>query len=241
MGMSWYSKATEEVDLTVMKVMEQNHHELYDAGVTVTTLIARSEDGPAIKVRGCEAAGCIRITKLTERTLGMGDALMILDGERLDSWTSKRLQAVIDHELRHLVLSKSKKTGAIQRDDLDRPRLKIRMHDFEFGWFARTAELYGEDSYEVSQAREIVTATFVQTLLPGMEDAFAPVSAKIVFHSDDQGPTSEIGKRRKQKLISAQQLGVPTDELPRTGSAKSTAALSAKPRRSSKKGNTVAS
>jgi hypothetical protein len=74
-----------------------------------------------------------------------------------------------------------------------------------------------------------------------MEDAFAPVSAKIVFHSDDQGPTSEIGKRRKQKLISAQNLGVPTDELPRTGSAKSTAALSSKPRRSSKKGSTVAS
>ena len=107
----------------------------------------------------------------------MGDALMILDGERLDSWTSKRLQAVIDHELRHLVLSKSKKTGQVQRDDLDRPRLKIRMHDFEFGWFARTAELYGEDSYEVSQAREIITAGFVQPLLPGFEAEIVSPSA----------------------------------------------------------------
>ena len=239
--MAWYSIANEEVNLTIQKVMKENHGDLHAAGVTITALIARSEEGPAIKVRGSEAAGCIRITKLAERTLGLGDAIMTLDGERMDAWTSKRLQAVIDHELRHLVLSKSKKTGAIQRDDLDRPRLKIRMHDFEFGWFARTAELYGEDSYEVSQAREIVTATFVQTLLPGMEDAFAPVSANLVVHSDDQGPTSEIGKRRKQKLISAAKLGGPTDEIPRTGSSKSTAALSAKPKRSSKKGNTEAS
>lgn len=167
--MSWYAIANEEINLTIQKVMKENHQELFNEGVTITALIARSENGPAITVRGCEAAGCIRITKLAERTLGLGDAVMILDGERLDAWTSKRLQAVIDHELRHLVLAKSKKTGQVQRDDQDRPKLKIRPHDFEFGWFARTAELYGEDSYEVSQAREIVSAQFVQLLLPGFE------------------------------------------------------------------------
>lgn len=167
--MSWYAIANEEINLTIQKVMKENHGELFNEGVTITALIARSEEGPAIKVRGCEAAGCIRITKLAERTLGLGDAVMILDGERLDAWTSKRLQAVIDHELRHLVLAKSKKTGQVQRDDQDRPKLKIRQHDFEFGWFARTAELYGEDSYEVSQAREIVSASWVQPLLPGLD------------------------------------------------------------------------
>ena len=167
--MSWYAIANEEINLTIQKVMKENHQELFNEGVTITALIARSENGPAIKVRGCEAAGCIRITKLAERTLGLGDAVMILDGERLDAWSSKRLQAVIDHELRHLVVARSKKTGEVQRDDQDRPKLKIRPHDFEFGWFARTAELYGEDSYEVSQAREIVSAQFVQLLLPGFE------------------------------------------------------------------------
>jgi len=149
--------------------MKENHGDLHAEGVTITAMIARSEEGPAIKVRGCEAAGCIRVTKLMERTLGLGDAVMILDGERLDAWSSKRLQAVIDHELRHLMLAKNKKTGQIQRDDEGRPKLRIRPHDFEFGWFARTAELYGEDSYEVSQAREIVAASWVQLLLPGLE------------------------------------------------------------------------
>ena len=167
--MSWYSIANEEVNLTIQKVMKENHGDLHAAGVTITALIARSEEGPAIKVRGSEAAGSIRITKLAERTLGLGDALMTLDGERMVAWTSKRLQAVIDHELRHLMLAKNKKTGEIQRDDEGRPKLRIRPHDFEFGWFARTAELYGEESYEVSQAREIVAAQFVQNFLPGFE------------------------------------------------------------------------
>lgn len=167
--MSWYSIANEEINLTIQEVMKKNHGDLHAEGVTITAMIARSEEGPAIKVRGCEAAGCIRITKLMERTLGLGDAVMILDGERLDAWSSTRLQAVIDHELRHLMLARNKKTGQIQRDDEGRPKLQIRPHDFEFGWFARTAELYGEDSYEVAQVREIGAAAWVQHFLPGLE------------------------------------------------------------------------
>lgn len=167
--MSWYSIANEEVNLTIQKVMKENHGDLHAEGVKITALIARSEEGPALKVGGKEALGCIRVTKLTERTLGLGDALMILDGESMMAWSSKRLQAVIDHELRHLMLAKNKRTGEIQRDDEGRPKLRIRPHDFEFGWFARTAELYGEESYEVSQAREIVAAQFAQNFLPGFE------------------------------------------------------------------------
>jgi hypothetical protein len=286
MGMSWYSIANEEVNLTIQKVMKENHGDLHAAGVTVTALIARSEEGPAIKVRGSEAAGCIRITKLAERTLGLGDALMTLDGERMDAWTSRRLQAVIDHELRHLMLAKNKKTGQIQLDDEGRPKLRIRPHDFEFGWFARTAELYGEESYEVSQAREIVAAQFVQNFLPGFEidpdptglAAFHrkldPVRAigssvkhvnltvtkkeiaereklqsektddthkfQVIDEEDgDEETTAEFISRQRAKVASERRKAV-HDDVRR----QSTAALSAKatkPKRASKKGDTVAS
>jgi hypothetical protein len=120
---------------------------------------------------------------------------MTLDGERMDAWTSKRLQAVIDHELRHLMLAKNKKTGQIQLDDEGRPKLRIRPHDFEFGWFARTAELYGEESYEVSQAREIVAAQFVQNFLPGFEIDPDPTGLA-AFHSK-LDPVRAIGSRVK--------------------------------------------
>ena len=249
--MSWYSIANEEVNLTIQKVMKENHGELHAAGVTVTALIARSEEGPAIKVRGSEAAGCIRITKLAERTLGLGDALMILDGESMIAWSSKRLQAVIDHELRHLMLAKNKRTGEIQLDDEGRPKLRIRPHDFEFGWFARTAELYGEESYEVSQAREIVAAQFVQNFLPGFEIDPDPTGlaayggkpkASWALEYSDEEITEEFLRRKREKVAAEREkIQLALDSA---GTSQSTAALSAKatkPKRASKKGDTVAS
>jgi hypothetical protein len=260
--MAWYSIANEEVNLTIQKVMKENHGDLHNAGVTITALIARSEEGPALKVGGKEALGCIRVTKLTERTLGLGDALMILDGESMIAWSSKRLQAVIDHELRHLMLAKNKKTGQIQLDDEGRPKLRIRPHDFEFGWFARTAELYGEESYEVSQAREIVAAQFVQNFLPGFEidpdptglgaHSGKPQASKTtddthkfqVVDEEDRKWSRQRAKlaseRRKKDVIASKD----RDEFEASVRRQSTAALSAKatkPKRASKKGDTVAS
>ncbi len=271
--MSWYSIANEEVNLTIQKVMKENHGELHAAGVTITALIARSEDGPALKVGGREALGCIRVTKLTERTLGLGDALMILDGESMIAWSSKRLQAVIDHELRHLMLAKNKRTGEIKLDDEGRPKLRIRPHDFEFGWFARTAELYGEESYEVSQAREIVAAQFVQNFLPGFEidpdptglGAYGgkPQASKTTDDNEDSDDFEDqinlvrdacseanhehkalrqkiASERRKKDVIASKD----REEFEASVRRQSTAALSAKatkPKRASKKGDTVAS
>jgi hypothetical protein len=267
--MAWYSIANEEVNLTIQKVMKENHGELHNAGVTITALIARSEEGPALKVGGREALGCIRVTKLTERTLGLGDALMILDGESMIAWSSKRLQAVIDHELRHLMLAKNKRTGEIQLDDEGRPKLRIRPHDFEFGWFARTAELYGEESYEVSQAREIVAAQFVQNFLPGFEIDPDPTGLaayggkpqaskttddthkfEVVDEEDhDEETTAEFILRQRKKIASERRkkdiiASKDRDEFEASVRRQSTAALSAKatkPKRASKKGDTVAS
>ena len=262
--MSWYSIANEEVNLTIQEVMKENHGDLHAEGVTITALIARSEEGPALKVGGREALGCIRVTKLTERTLGLGDALMILDGESMVAWSSKRLQAVIDHELRHLMLAKNKKTGQIQRDDEGRPKLRIRPHDFEFGWFARTAELYGEESYEVSQAREIVAASWVQLLLPGLE--IDPDPTGLAAYSGtpelkkglsrreqiralandedaddlDEETTPEFLSRQRKK-IAAEREKIQS-ALDSAATSQRTAALSAKgtkPKRASKKASTV--
>jgi hypothetical protein len=93
------------------------------------------------------------------------------------------------------MLAKNKRTGEIQLDDEGRPKLRIRPHDFEFGWFARTAELYGEESYEVSQAREIVAAQFVQAFLPGFEIDPDPTGLG-AFHSK-LDPVRAIGSRVK--------------------------------------------
>jgi hypothetical protein len=192
--MTWYTKADEEVNATVEKVMKKYHPDLHAEGVSITVLIARSEEGPPLKSRGNEILGSIRVTKLTERALGLGDALMMLNGEAMPAWNSGRLQAVIDHELTHLVVKTSKKTGAVERDDLDRPKLKMREHDYEFGWFAETAHRFGEDSFEFSQARELLaSASWMQPLLPGIEDALS-------FEIEPQAvPAAAKPKRSRKK------------------------------------------
>jgi hypothetical protein len=183
------------------------------------------------------------------------------------AWSSKRLQAVIDHELRHLMLAKNKRTGEIQRDDEGRPKLRIRPHDFEFGWFARTAELYGEESYEVSQAREIVAAQFVQNFLPGFEIDPDPTGLAAYSGKPEQELKKGLSRREQIRALANDVDTEDSDEfeddvdLVRDAAFKahkerkelrekvaagrrSTAALSAKgtkPKRASKKGDTVAS
>ena len=54
---------------------------------------------------------------------------------------------MIDHELTHLA-----KKGTIF-DPLDRPKLSMRLHDHQFGWFDQIAKRHGRASIEVKQVR----------------------------------------------------------------------------------------
>lgn len=172
--MTWYSKGDEELILTVEKVMKKFHAPLADALVAIDVLVARNEDGPPVKVYGAEAPASVRITSLRDRAMLQCDAIITIDGESLPSWDSRRLQSVIDGQLRRLSLVVGKKTGKVVRDDLDRPKLKLVPFDHQIAWFDRTAVLFGLDSVEVSQFRSIVEGVdWVQSYLPGFvsEDA----------------------------------------------------------------------
>ncbi len=97
---------------------------------------------PAIKVNRVQAIGCIRITGLKERVADRGDAEMLLDGDALADTKPETLEAVIDHELTHLELVEDDK-GHIKADGHGRPRLAIRNHDHQFGWFDSVARRHG--------------------------------------------------------------------------------------------------
>jgi hypothetical protein len=75
----------------VATVLEQYHGELHAADVQVRVLMARGKRdkngdtvGDAIRVRGCRAAGAIKITSEKDRAAGLADAVMLLDG--LEPW-----------------------------------------------------------------------------------------------------------------------------------------------------------
>lgn len=172
--MTWYMKAEPASDLvvTIGNVMKKYHSDLHDAGVRIDCLIARCEEGDPIIVRGFAALATIRITSARDRAMGMADAIMTIDGEAMPAWSEKRLQAVIDHELTHLEIAVDKKSGRPKEDDNGRPKLRIRKHDREFGWFDDTARRFGNDSVEVSQARSLLfDAKWIQEFLPGFDAA----------------------------------------------------------------------
>ncbi|MEM6750858.1 MAG: putative metallopeptidase [Planctomycetota bacterium] len=148
-------------------VLLQHHPELDAAGVSVAALFAygpRDKDdnltGPAISVGGYQAAGCIRKTSLKERAYGNADAQMLLDGDRWNDWTESRQAALIDHEITHLevqweVFPDDGEPGIPKRDDLNRPKLNLRLHNLVAGGFIETVKRYGRSSFDVQHFRDI--------------------------------------------------------------------------------------
>ena len=64
------------------------------------------------------------------------------------------MDAVLDHELSHLELV-TDGYGNVKHDDLERPRLRIALHDWQFGWFDAVARRHGSDATEVQQAKKL--------------------------------------------------------------------------------------
>jgi hypothetical protein len=170
--MVWYRKADDSVYELMRKCMAKYHKDLIEVGAAIDVLEARSEKGiGTLKINGTTALAYIRIIGLKDRTMGRGDAEIVIDGDSMDSWSVDRLEAVIDHELTHLVPKKSKKDNTIKRDDLDRPLFVMRKHDHEFGWFSETVRRYGANAVEFSQAQQLIdSAEWMQQLLPGLND-----------------------------------------------------------------------
>lgn len=176
-----YESAGSDVYDLIDEVMRAYHPELVKAGVEIVAKMAmakRDADGrpklPALKVHGVPANGAIRITTPLERAMEIGDAIMLLDGEQWPDWSDAQRRALVDHELQHLIAAN---TGDDEKDtdDYGRPKLSIRPHDREFGWFDCVAKRHGEHSFEHSQLtafrQSCVDPGGAQLWLPFADDA----------------------------------------------------------------------
>lgn len=145
-------------DQRIEKLREAYYPDLL--GVTVGALFVFDPDEsiPVLTHHGYPAAAMIRIVGTRDRAAGMADAQMVIDKCVFESLDTKKQTAVIDHELFHLerVLDKH---GTNLFDALDRPRLRIRKHDWHLGWFDQIAKRNREHSLEVMQARRLVHAS----------------------------------------------------------------------------------
>lgn len=80
---------------------------------------------------------------------GLGDAEILIDADWWEKANEAERKALLDHELQHFA-----KTDKV--DDLGRPKLKMRRHDVQVGWFKSVAERNGVSSQERLQAAQMM-------------------------------------------------------------------------------------
>lgn len=156
--MKTYSAAPDAASC-IEKIRAAHHADL--EGITVSALFVfddESGDG-VLKHQGYDAGAVVRITPLRDRAAGMADAQIVIDRSNWLTLSQPQRDALIDHELTHLTRAVDKETGEPLCDAIDRPKLKMRKHDHQFGWFDQVAERHGEASPEVIQARALMDSS----------------------------------------------------------------------------------
>lgn len=127
------------------------------------------DEGP-LMCKGWPANAMIRKTSDKERALGLEDSVIIFDWTVWEELTDEQQVALVAHELYHIQLveegghfepdpadaTKEVWKPLYMRDDAGRPKIAMRKHDIEVGWFLKIAERFGPHSMEVKQAKEIV-------------------------------------------------------------------------------------
>ena len=158
--MPTYKKDTGDINDIAQVVLRkhESHAPILERKVRIDFLFAfgdRDETtgglvGPALKHQGVQATGLCRKVNIKDRAKGMGDAEITVDG---DWWnetaTPEQQEALLDHELHHIAVSD-------KNDDLGRPVIKLRKHDFQFGWFTIVAQRNGQHAQERIQAKAMM-------------------------------------------------------------------------------------
>lgn len=109
----------------------------------------------ALTKNGVKALGVTRALPIKDRAMGRGDAEICLDADWWSLASGDEQAALLDHELHHISV-KCDRSGNIQYDDLNRPKIKLRKHDVEVGWFKLIADRHGAASIERQQAKKIM-------------------------------------------------------------------------------------
>jgi hypothetical protein len=165
-----YDRAPASVKQRGDALIRRFHRELTVAEVSIDYLFVSTDgDGPALTLHGTAAYAVVKISSSKDRAKGMADAEILIDRNRYEMMTDKQKDALLDHELYHLLVQKED-DGGFKVDDQQRPRLRMRPHDHEFGWFVEIARRHQEHSIEVQQAARMHMQAG-QVYFPFMEGA----------------------------------------------------------------------
>ena len=165
--MTIYCRATEQQEAILREVVSDYHERLVRAGVTIDLLEARSElddegepKGDALTHGGYGALAIARVVNHRDRVKGCADVSIEIDGRWWEEASDEERKALVDHELTHFEVVYEDVEQEIPKYDLGgRPKLKIRKHDRQYGWFDEIAERWGTASQEHQGARQMLSET----------------------------------------------------------------------------------
>ncbi len=163
--MASFKKAPKEVVEMVNSILceFETHKPILDAHVKIEILMAYADrddngeiKGQALTLHGVRALGICKIMAAEHRAAGSADARILVDGDWWESVDEPEQRALIDHECHHVALKTKKIGGPAEFDDQGRPKLRIRPHDQQIGWFKLIAARHGAASQEQIQARAMM-------------------------------------------------------------------------------------
>lgn len=161
--MATFTRCDKSVEKLAAELLKKHpsHKPLLAAGVTIDFVWAFPDYdektgrplNDALTHNGVKALGIARKIPLKDRALGRADAEIAIDGDWYQKAPAPEQEAMLDHELNHIAV-KIDKRGLVT-DDLGRPVLQIRKHDYEIGFFKIVAERNGKHSIELYQAQRM--------------------------------------------------------------------------------------
>lgn len=161
--MARYEKATKELKEFATAILTEfaTHKPVLDAKVNIEFLFAfgtRNDNdelvSDAISKGGYRVLGLCRKTNEKERVAGRADVEITIDHDHWEKADEAQQKALLDHELNHIEVV-TDEDGQVIRDGAGRPKIRLRKHDVEVGWFKIIAERNTSFSLEVTQARAI--------------------------------------------------------------------------------------
>ncbi len=157
-----YESADKELCQQVKAMLAQpQHSEAKAAGVTIHVVLAFGKnESPAIMHGGYQAAAQIRINNHRQRVEGLEDCTLIIDGDQLGEWSKAKLDALIDHELTHILVQRDG-DGEVKYDDCERPKLKLRKHDAQIGVFFDVMERHEAEAIDTQVVAKLCQDTKV--------------------------------------------------------------------------------
>ncbi len=158
--MKTYSAASDDALSTIDRMRKAHHEELDDVTVAALFIFDDEESSEQVLTHGgYPAAATVKITNLRDRALGVADAVIVIDRAYWVSITAAERDALMDHELYHLERAREEESGTPKIDAIGRPKLEMRKHDRQFGWFDEIARRHGPNSGEVKQASSLLAET----------------------------------------------------------------------------------